>query len=762
MSSFPGPDIFWTTLAAVVIILSLATLIGRAWSQMFPRRSADAQFYLAPALGLASLTIVASLVGRVLPLGNSIVVPLLVIGLLIFALGREENIREAFRHALLISSFGVVCGASVLAPLLVYGAINAHNDTFTYLAHAMWLQDHAFGNVILPDQVTPLTSQVSLYQHYALRMGGSFLLGLLQALLNLRWSYEVYPAVVVSTIAICCLAIGFPLAATLRPIRPVIRLALLALPGFSFGGLVFGANFGFLPQTVGVTLGASLLFTVGPTFCWVVTTKASRWLIGQAALPSAALFAGAVFAYSEIAPFLLVAVLCSGFVMAFRSRAWNNMLMHCGVFLGLSILLLNTELIRAYDAIRSQSAAVVGGPVDWTLLGYLAHAFAVHGGAWDLFQWTGQENVGSSFALGIILFSLVIAVLLAEVREIWRATTTGELMPTLAVLILFLCGIMYFRYFVPTPFPKGVGQSWSQFKLSDWAHPFVMAFVLLSLAKLRQQLGKLFDIAIVALFAVGLLSSTVIGVKRITPLICYYTGVNDLNSFYLKFRDTVLATCPATAPIYLALGGQHHKFREMAALYLYDRAVTSDWTDDSVIVNGLPFERRTQELTPPCCVVEPIGVDGLLSQATRVGPVRVGLLDGAIGKVRIGSVTGAYDRESDGENWWYWIEHKVSFKLEPLFVPKNAIQTRLRFEYGTRSKQVLNINIIWRNGSRQQITLKSGDVKMKLFEKVLDLPAIGLAEMNIETDGTSSSLGRGDARMAAFIIRNLRIIPVSH
>ena len=591
-------------------------------------------------------------------------------------------------------------------------------------------------------------------------MGSSFLLALMQALLNLRWSYAVYPALVIAGITVCCLAVGFPLSQTLRPMRRGIRLALLALPAFSLGGLVFGANLGFLPQTIGLALGAGFLFAVGPMLRWVVTTN-STWLVtGKAALPGVVLLTGAIFAYSEITPFLLMAFGVSGFVLAMRFRAWGRLLVCSGVLIGLSILLLNTELLRAYAALRTQSGAVVGSPVDWSLLGYIAHAFGVHGGAWDGFQWSSPENAGSlPFVFGLLLLGLVIGVVAAEKRTIWNTTMNGALMPAVVVLIVFISGILYFRYYVPSPFQKGIGQSWSQFKLADWAHPFVMAVTLLAVASLKPRLGKLFDVVVVVVFAIGLVSASLIGVKRTAPLMHYYSGMNDLNYFYNDFRSTVISTCPRSAPIYLALGGKHHKFRQMAVLYLYDRVVTSDWMDDGYIFPRLPVEHRSQELTAGSCVVEPLGQDGWLSQGTTVGPFLVGIFDGH-GRIRISSVTGGYDRESDGSNWWHWVENKISFNLKSLFVPKDVIKTKLSFEYGTRGKQTLTLRITKRDMSIKEFLLPSNGDVSAIFEKIIDVPPSELAEISIETDGNASPLGGGDARSAAWIVKNVSISPI--
>ena len=762
MAILSVPSIFWTTLLSVAAILVSATLIGRAWGELFPYRlRGPARVYLAPVLGLATLTLIGSLIGRILPLGNSVLVPVLVVGLMTWALVRERGAIQAFRHGLWVSIFGIVCGASVLAPLFAFGAFNAHNDGFTYLVHSNWLQAHAFGDIIAAEQVTPLTTQAALYQQEGFRMGGSFLLALAQSLLNLQWSYEVYPAIVISAIAACCLAIGFPLAQSLRSVRRSTRLALLALPAFTLGGLVFGANLGFLPQTVGLSIGAGLLFAVGPSLRWVSIGGASSRTIVKAALPAVALFSAAVFAYSELAPFLLLAVLGSGFVLAFRFRAWGRVLVYTGVLLALASLLLNTELIRAYAALRTQTGVVVGSPVDWSLLGYVAHAFGVHGGAWDGFQWTLPESAESVFFfLGVAITSLLAVTVLSGSRAIVDKTLNGVLLPAAVALMVFCAGLLYFRYFVPSPFPKGLGQSWSQFKLADWAHPFAMAFALLAVVHLRLRMGKYFDHVVVLLFVVGLVSTTRIGVARATPLIQYYEGTRDLNRFYQEFRQTVLANCPRSGPVYLALNGQHHKFRQMAVYFLPDRVTTSDWMDDGYIFPRLPDERRTQALNAGDCVVEPVAQGGWLSKGATIGPFRIGLFDGQ-GQVRIASADGAYDRETDGNNWWHWVERKVIFQLQPLYIPRESTQAKLHFEYGTRGKQTLTVHIRTRDGSSRQLLLHSQGDAPATFEKIIDLPPSELTEVSIETDGQASRLGEQDARMAAWIIRNVAITPVS-
>ena len=755
-----GTGIFWSTILYVTVILSLATLIGRMWSFLFPPPlQAMARFYLAPVLGLSTLTLVASLIGRFLPMGNSALVPLVTITLLLIALMREQNKGSAFRHALSTTLFGIVCGVSVLVPLFMFGAFNAHNDAFTYLVHGNWLQFHAFNEIITHEAVTPQNSQIAIYQVANLRMGGSFLLAFFQALFHVTWSYEVYPSIVIAALAACFLAMGFPLTRVLGSMHRGNRLMLLALPAFSLGGMVFGANFGFLPQTLGLALGAGFVFTAGPMFLWVSTTRNNNVTIGKAALPMAVLLTGATLAYSEFAPFLLATLVISGCVSAWLFRAWSKMLLHCTLLLGTSMLLLNTELLRAYSALKEQSGAVVGSFVEWSPSGFLAHTLGVHGGAWDVFQWSVPDNNWTlSYFTGLLLLILVTGTVLGWVGFLSKKRSYWALLPTLVLLLFIFSGFLYFRYVVPSPFPKGIGQSWSQFKLTEWAHPFAMVVILFSLASLRAHRKKTLDGMLLILFTITLPYSIKNSISRTIPLMGYYKGVNDLNHFYLEFRNTILSSYPRNKQIYLALGGEHLKFRQMATLYLFDRELTSDWKDDGYIYQLLPLIRRTEKLHYGNLLVEPIvGPNKWLSHGKEIGPFRVGIIDDLSNNISITSITGAYGRESDGKNWWHWVERKVNFTIESFCTSGNSTLTKLRFEYTTRGKQTLRLHIIKRNQSLREYMLKSNGDKLEIFEKVIDISPEDIANITLETDGKATPLGDGDQRVAAWMIRNVTL-----
>ena len=754
------PSIFLTTLLALGLVLLAVTLIGRAWASFFPfKLQSFARFYLAPVMGLATLVVIASWMGRFIALGDSVLVPALVMGLVGLALSREPNCWQAIFHGLCNSIFAVACGVSILSPLLIYGGFNAHNDGFTYLAHSNWLQSHSFSEVIAEEHVTPLTTQIALYQNGGFRMGASFLLGLVQSLLNLEWSYEVYPSIIIASISACCLASGFPLAGSFRSIRRNARLMLLALPSFTLGGLIFGANLGFLPQTVGLSISAGLLFALGPTLRWLSGHRNSAQSIVMAAIPLSVLFAATVYAYSELTPLILLTLVTSGFIIALRYHSWGRNLFYIGLQLGFAGLYLNSEIFRVLAALKVQSAVVVGGAVNWILPGYFAHVLGCHGGAWDEFQWSLPEYIGSaSFFWGLVITGVLTFVLLLNLRETFRIILNGKLLPAGAFLVITLAGFIYFRYFVTSPFDCGKGQSWSQFKLTEWAHPFAMAFTLLAIGGLAKNVGRYIETIITIVFIIGLFVAANCGVKRISPLIQYYGGTRDLNKFYHEFRQKVLSVSNNNdrGAIYLSLNGQHHKFRQMATYFLPDRAIASDWMDDGYIYGGLPKERRTQAVNMGDCVVESTQDRFYLKGGATIGPFTVGWFDGCR-KYKIKNTIGAYGRESDGANWWHWVESKVSFQLQQMPNGKTFYKTKVRFEYSTRGFQTLTVNLFALNGTSRQFLIESKGNEIGTFETTVNFSPSELSELSIETNGNPSHISEKDSRCAAWMIRNLTI-----
>lgn len=763
MSYLPGAGIFWSSLVVIVVTMSISTLLGRALGSMTPvMLRGSLKFYVAPVLGLATLTIFASIVGRVVPLGGNVGIPFLLIAALLVAIANEPRPTDALRHTLHVSGFGFVCGTFILAPLFLFGGFNPHNDTFTYLAHAQWLQEHAFSEAISSDRVTPLTTQIFLYQREDLRMGGSFLLALIQSLLHLRWAFEAYPAVIVAAVSSGCLAIGFPLARRLRSTPRSIRYAILSLPAFTLGGLVFGGSMGFMPQTLGLAFGSGVLFASGLILQRVARVRGSWRNVFAHALPLVLLLTAAIYTYSEMAPFLVLSLAGGCLYVAWNRREWTRIAVFSSAAGALTCIFLNTEMIRAFSAIRTQSGLVVGSAVEWSLAGYFAHAVGVHGGAWDIFQWS-RRGYGDQFGiyLGIALIGLILFLLLSARREIARFIRSGALMPSALMLILLAAGLFYFRFFARSPFEGGVGQSWSAFKLTEWAHPFAMIFVLVAVIKIATKLKRHGGSAIVFLFSIGIASAVDTSTSRIKPVMESYPGVNNLYVFLTTLRSVAAEACKQPQTIFLALNGSNIKLRQMVVLFLPDWKLVADWHGDDAIFPYLPADQRVSLVTANSCVIELASVTTHVTNGMKVGPLRIGQADPKP-HIELERVAGGYGRESDGSNWWYWINQGIRFSLKPTFVPLAATTTKLHFEVAARGPQTLSIVLTANDKRISEVNRTVDGSKLETIDVDLPIQPGQVAQLDITSNGIPTPLGLTDSRVASWSVRNLIVTSTSN
>ena len=135
---------------------------------------------------------------------------------------------------------------------------------------------------------------------------------------------------------------------------------------------------------------------------------------------------------------------------------------------------------------------------------------------------------------------------------------------------------------------------------------------------------------------------------------------------------------------------------------------------------------------------------------------------GTINMFNMSSLSGAYDRESEGSSWWCWVKHKITVTIEPLTLVDYGTRTMLYFEYVTPKKQTLTLHVINRNGTSHKFLLSCHDNESGIFDHVIDISPVELGKITIETDGKPFLLGHGDNREAALMIRNLRITQNAH
>ncbi|ARH01449.1 hypothetical protein [Legionella micdadei] len=748
---FSHHHIFFVNCATLVFILFVCTVIGRQLANLSPFKLRPfVKFYLSPALGLASIILAASLIGRLTPLGESLTAPFAFFALSFLALGFERNFWKTLQHTALISIFALLCATPMLAQLFTYGGYDAHNDAFTYLAHSDWLQHHAFGSSIPPTEITPASTQVSMYQTQGYRMGASYLLAFFQAVLHYRWAYSIYPSVILAALVICSLSLGLVISLTVTRLNRIFCLGFLSLPCLGFGGLTFGCLYGFFPQTVGLAMGGAVIFLFGAVLPQIVNRNFSWPKQFLSAVLVSLLFAACCVAYSELIVFVLAAIVLSTLTYTIKTRQPTPYLRYGVMCSSLSLLFINIELPRVIRAIYQQTQSVVGTPVDWPLTGYVVHQLGVHGGAWDIYQWTKEQTNHPATVISlVILFALAMAIVLYKRRHT-RFLRQSVMLPSLITLLLFSIGILYFRYFVANPFSVGTGQSWSQFKLANWSSPFISVVLISGLALLFRKWKVLCGLTLAILISTLVHYNIDWSKERMQHVMAYYLGVPNLEKFYKDTRDHIISKCENRS-IYLDLTEVNHKFRQMLSLFLADQKLISDWRGDGYIINSLPKNMRNGKPALGDCLVERDSVGEKFIKITTI--------DGHEDNIIVSAI-GGYDREQDYDHFWYWVKHQISFRFKRLFSSSELTHTKLYFKYFTTGDHTVTISVTETNKKQHVFILqnnKAGD--LKTFEEILDIPPSQIKELRVKSNGAAQQLGESDSRLAAFRIFDVKVTP---
>ena len=708
------------------------------------------KFYLAPALGLGFILIFIAVFGRYFPFGDSSIFPFLLFGAFAIVLAREKQPGIALRHAVIVGCFGILACGGLLAPLLIFGGFNPYNDAFTYLAHGDWLQLHAFNDIIPEKDVTPVTTQIAIYQQLGFRMGGSYLLGFFQSILNLQWSYETYPAVVAAPVASAALACGFPLTRQLKGFSRFVRLIILSLTASSLGGIVFGASYGFLAQTFGLMFAAVTLFVYGALLPIIGNPAIPLARKMPSILPVAIMLSASVFCYSELSPFLLLAGALATVVFIVRYRSFFPYLSYAILTAALMAILLNVEMTRAITALLIQKSATVGGPVDWTPMAYLGHALGVHGGAWDMLQWGRRQAGFGEFVMGSALTMAIVVFFIYNIGNLWKPIITNGLLPSAILLGIFALGFLYYRYAAANPFPVGVGQSWSQFKLADWSQPFAGVLILAAIIPTLSR-RKLFRRCLVSCVTLAAIVSTLLGIQRSQSILRDYPGVTDLLAYYTSLRTKVFETCEDAPATYLDLAGADYKLRQIVAIFLADRHLKADWTGDGYIENVLSKKQVKQILAKGDCLIDrPAG-----DPKTFSTPLSVSVYQ-ALPELHIEKIDNVYSEETDSQHRWLWVDHEVRFTVAQRGRPFGALTASVQFTVGAAEPQNMILTVTRDDGQEQKIPIKiiSG---MQDLAVLLEVPD-HVIQVALTSDAKSYRISPNEDRIATFRLLDLKIV----
>lgn len=742
--------------AILILLMAAVTLIGRHLARLLPYRLRPRSIlYLSPALGLGLVVLVSSYVGRLVGFATVpyAIAALMAIGATVAWLC-ERRRSEAAVHFALVAAVSLVAGSAILMCVWRYGGFNAGNDAFTYLVHGNWLQTHAFGNVIAPNDIEPYSTQVALYQRAGLRMGASFLLGWVQAMAGLHWSYVAYPAVISAAASALSFAAVFAASLLVR-IRPVHGYLLACIPGISLGSAVFALSMGFLPQVLGSAASLSFLALGGGLLLEVTRPEGSlsRSAHWGAGLVLGGLLAVVVIGYSEELPFVSVgAFLAAAIAFAGAPKSRLRLMKLLGVALIAAGALANIDIVRGVHAIIMQSRAVVGWPVDWSLLEHIGHALGVHGGSGDTVGWIGNSSI-----LGI---ALVIGLSVLIFRT-WRHPDRRQItiaLPSLCFGALCVIAFLYFRYMVPSPFPLGKGQSWSQYKLTNWLYPVVTALIIATLARLIHRFRSDVTVRVFATALVGGVLWNYHAAASRTGTIINQLGTNrPIFASLLNIRTHVMQHLLPGEAVYLDVTGDAGKLRQLLTYVLYDADVTGNWSDDGYIFPRLPPEKLHPPIDRASFVIA--AVARLPAELQDKLIWRNGTLGMLVRKdynfVRISSMDGGYDRESDGNRWWVWVRDGIVFALDET---GDAVRfgRRISFDYAIHAEAGLSLEIAGTD-SRLELALPRPPTGTGHFEKTLP-PSFGpIRRLKVSGDGEPARLGPNDARMAKFLIANMNV-----
>lgn len=746
---------YFLTLIELWVLLLLSSLIGRRIVDFLPQAMKPSiGFYVSPLLGTAFLVIIATFYGWLLPF-QFVYTLFLVAGLAFFSFFSEKNPKEWGRYFLQYGLFATLCSLPVLAPLLHYQGYNPFTDIFTYLAQSQWLQTHAFSEKAVASGYYPTLTQIVLYQKTGSRMGGTFLLGFVQSLFHLRWSYDAYLATVSLGFVTGCLAIGGVIKQVV-PLKKIMMLALALLPAFSLNGFVFGAEWGFYPQTMGLAFAAGLAALL-PFSLDEILKKESDWFkAGLYILPTSICSAALLLAYNEPFPIFLLALLLFVVIAAWMHPGKMKLI---ASFLGLyfieTLFFINYEAIRmAKNLIQTltiSKGAVIGWPVLWSPVQFLAHAF-------------GMKSAFSNglyhfdYILSHIVFPFIFVILIVGLIRFLKSKPkcSMTIIFLFCVDLILLLFFIKFRYFSPNATPAEVGYTFLQFKIAKYATPFSLALAGIGLAivwEKYQKYHRYFIAVYLIAMIMGLFFQCVPVAKAFHQNFVDETKQKSYPFNRLLAMREAVSTIPQDEVIYLAMEG-HDKLRQMVAYVLYDRKIASDYRDDGYLLGNLPEQDR---------VMQPDQAKWLLSLDVQENQCMK--YDKVIGPFTIQAApfhemifqkqTGGYNTETNVQGEiWNWVRQVINFDYLTLG-SINAVKFTFKlqtFPFPRKGKVTIK-NTSGKLLGEYKLSKRQGDF---IFETPWIESDSNKFTLHVEVDGKPVRISSGDSREASFVIANVR------
>jgi hypothetical protein len=749
---------FLGSLLAISLTWAIWYPVGRLLAGLAPVQTrAFARFYFAPALGLAAFALTAGVSCWLLPLSS---LPCTLLAILIGSVAwwRLPDRRVALFSLLVLCGGTALASYPMLAQVLRHEGYNPFNDTYTYLEHAQWLQDHAFREPARPDGAFPAAAQIGIYQRLEERMGASFMLAWMQAAMRVHWSFEVYPALAGALLTAGAWAtagvVGY-LARCGRGLALGLGILAVTLPG----GFRFGATHGFLPQTAGLTFDTVTLFVFA---LWLSSSgrPARSGLLGPALCIAVPLAAGTM-CYFALLPFVGLSLLTTtAGVWLLRRPPLRAILLQLVILAAFTLPLLHVETRRAYYAILFNLSANVGTPMDWDLARYVGHGLAVFPGPWEPPRWVLGSSA-LSLAVGLTLFA----------AGLWHVVRRPRVWPGILGFAAF-CGIgvllfVKFRYLSPLPpgWTIGQGSSWSAFKVAGWLGPFLATVAVIGLARGLLALKSHFVVLRPIILAALLTGSLSLNHAATESAIA---GFLDLSGSRERPYETLLALrrflepVPTDTVLNLEIPPESHKIRQLLVYFLRDHRLASDWSTDGYIGSALAEDQRAR----PAPLGAPrlyLHSGGTPQNLPTFGRITVDLESRDYATIKSAKTT--HGREEDHTGWWYWVENRIEFTITAYAKTASKISPVVWLRPVDSNFVVYcEVQAVGVPGGPQPVLL-GGDGRS------LNLPGIPVAEGQLTTfrivfysSDRARPIGPQDGRMVTFFLKNLvlGIAPVAN
>lgn len=747
--------IYLTSITVLVCLLLVATTLGRRIADLLPSSFRDSVgFYIAPLLGLAGVVLITTVYGWLSPFKTSISLAISVC-LVLLGIAFEKQRAELFRDWLIVSAFAIVATIPILAPAIRFDSFNPFNDTFTYLAHGQWLQEHAFSEVARASGFFPAETQIVLYQGAGHRMGGSFFLGFVQSLFHLEWSYYAYLATVGLVFALGSLAIGGVIQQVI-PVSRTVALALCTLPAFSVNGFVFGAQSGFFPQTFGLAFAAGLACLIPGLIAYTLSAKPTWAKQFFYLLPLTLCCSALLITYNDMFPVVGAGV--GLFLLLVGWMYWsekNRIIVSVLIFAVQVMAVVNIEVVRIlrnflYTLLGAASGAVhFGWPVHWYPIQFVALSFGMKS--------PFDNNVFLVDRLvSIWVFPVLLMAIIAVLMRIFRKEPKNlTLLFLISINIVFWLAFLKFRY--ATQGLEGeIGNTFLQFKIAKWLAPFNLGLLGIVIAWGLLKAGKyksLCKYTFLAVFAAGLAFQYVIVAEMFTTQLQDETmQKHSPFNVFLDLRSRV-ANIPKDQIIYLGIPTEHHKITQMVAYTLSDRKLAGKY-EDGYLRGSIPENEREMPLETADWMIQLKPTQTAdENPLDRVGPFL--MRRAPFSFYNLESVTSVYGTETGDKKTWNWVKDSIEFRFHHIGkIPKSKVKFQfllsgnprtLFLELNTYSgKQIASYEIQMKGGwgeyESQAIETNSEDIVIRL-----------------KADGELNRLSGGDSRETKFLIQNLSL-----